>query len=417
MGSFILSIGSRCNQLAVAWWALEQSGSAALFATLIAYAGFAEVIAKPMFGWFGDQLDRKKIILICNVGGAFTSLALLLMALTNFFYSPLVCTLLVIFSIVAGIRDPIHSSILPMLVEKNQLTDAIRLKNIITSISLLLGPGLAGILISIFGVPLTLAVDFFAFIVAITMISIIKSDTAPTSRITSDSLSYYLKEWAGRTYDGFAAVVRIKTEFFLALLAMIINFSLFPFFTILLPVFVKSHLGFEPWFIGVLDSCFGLGILFGSGFIVKRFNALWNRDISVFVGIFLLGISLFSTGFFGYFHAPWAILPFMVLGGIGLMLININTSVLRSLATPQSYRNRMAAMVSFLSTSIGPMGAYAAGVFVAELGVVQTITILGGLIMTASFVVFVIPHFKTLMRLSEDGMENAYSRIYPNAFD
>jgi hypothetical protein len=44
-------LGGRCNQLAVAWWALQESGSALYFANMIACSIAAEVIAKPLLGW------------------------------------------------------------------------------------------------------------------------------------------------------------------------------------------------------------------------------------------------------------------------------------------------------------------------------------------------------------------------------
>ncbi|MFL1552216.1 hypothetical protein ACI77I_24550 [Pseudomonas sp. D47] len=45
---------------------------------------------------------------------------------------------------------------------------------------------------------------------------------------------------------------------------MLINFTLFPFFTILLPLYVKDVIQYPVTYFEVLDSCFGLGILAGS---------------------------------------------------------------------------------------------------------------------------------------------------------
>lgn len=416
LSTFILSIGSRCNQLAVAWWALEKTNSAVMFASLIACAGFAEVISKPIFAWFGDQHNRRNILFLCNLFGAILSISLLICSILDYFYTPIICVLIVFFSIISGIRDPVHSSILPMLVDKTHVMKAVKLKNIISSVSLLIGPGLAGLLISIFGVSITLTLDLVSYLIACAMISLIKKDTNPIIDLSCYSFRGYIINWAIKTYDGFIAVFKIKTEFYLSIVAMIINFSLFPFFTILLPIFVKVDLKMDPWFVGVLDTCFGFGILLGSGVVVGIINNLLTRDLSVFIGLIFLGVSLFATGLFGFLDQIWVIPLFMLMGGIGLMLINVNTSVLRSLATPQAYRNRMAAMISFFSTCIGPIGAYTSGIFVESLGTIRTIEILGVTIFLASFIIFLIPQFKILMRLSEERMENAYTRIYPDAF-
>ncbi|WP_415756656.1 hypothetical protein [Pseudomonas sp. LT1P18] len=47
--SFLLMVlGGRCNQLAVAWWDLQKTGSALYFASMIACSIAAEVLAKPV---------------------------------------------------------------------------------------------------------------------------------------------------------------------------------------------------------------------------------------------------------------------------------------------------------------------------------------------------------------------------------
>lgn len=88
----------------------------------------------------------------------------------------------------------------------------------------------------------------------------------------------------------------MKVEFYLALVAMLVNFALFPFFTILLPLYVKTVIQYPVTYLGLLDACFGLGILAGSYKIVGGLTERVPRDLCVAAGFALLGGNLWVAG-------------------------------------------------------------------------------------------------------------------------
>ncbi|MBT2371664.1 MFS transporter [Pseudomonas fluorescens] len=408
--SFLLVVlGGRCNQLAVAWWALQETGSALYFANMIACSMAAEVLARPLLGWLGDKYNKILILKLTSLGGLLTALLMVLLATTQSFNPWAVGALMMVSSAIAGVRDPLQSSIIPLFAGDDKVSLAFRTKSMMSSVSNLLGPALASALIYGFGTTLAFIADFFALLAAGVLIATIPSclgAAAPNENVPAASGFRMI-------YSGFKAIYGVKVEFYLAIIAMLVNFALFPFFTILLPLYVKNVLQYPITYLGLLDSSFGLGILAGSYKIIGWLADRVPRDLCVSAGFALLGGNLLVAGTF----SSTIIVPLAFFcGGIGLMLINIPTSAVRLLATPKSHRNRIFATVSFLSAAASPLGSFAMNSLIAGLGVALTITGLGAMVLMLSLLVFLIPDFRTFMRSRDTQLNDAYLDKYPGAF-
>ena len=408
--SFLLVVlGGRCNQLAVAWWALQETGSAVVFANMIACSIAAQVLARPLLGWLGDKYNKILILRLVSLTSVLTALLMFLLSATQLFNPWSVGALMLVSSAVAGVREPLQSSIIPLFARDDQVSLAVRTKSMLSSISNLLGPAMASALIFSFGTPLAFAVDFIAMLGAAVLIASIPLHLGASAPDEPEPTS---SGWR-MIYSGFKAVYQVKVEFYLALVAMLINFALFPFFTILLPLYVKTVIHFPITYLGLLDACFGLGILAGSYKITGWLTQRVPRDLCVAAGFALLGGNMWLAGAL----SSIVVVPLAFFcGGVGLMLINIPTSAVRLLATPKQHRNRIFATVSFLSAAASPLGSFAMNGLIANLGVTLTITSLGAMVLGLSLLVFLIPDFRTFMRTPDTQLNSAYLDKYPGAF-
>jgi MFS family permease len=409
--SFLLMVlGGRCNQLAVAWWALQETGSALYFANMIACSIAAEVLSKPLLGWLGDKYNKILIIKLASWISLITALFMVVLSATGLFNPWTVGALMMISSAIVGVRDPLQASIIPLFANDDKASLAFRTKSVMSSFSILLGPVLASGLIYGFGITFAFAADFFAILIAGSLIATIPSHIGATGEgeKTSGASGFSM------IYSGFKVVYGVKVEFYLAIIAMLINFALFPFFTILIPLYVKDVIQYPVTYIGLLDASFGLGILVGSYKIIGWLSDRVPRDMCVSAGFALLGCNLLVVGTVSSsFIVPVA----FFCGGVGLMLINIPTSAVRLLATPKLHRNRVFATVSFLSAAASPLGSFAMNTLIAYLGVELTITLLGVMVLLLSLLVFLVPDFKTFMRSQDTQLNDAYLEKYPEAFE
>ncbi|WP_277964368.1 MFS transporter [Pseudomonas sp. RIT-To-2] len=408
--SFLLMVlGGRFSQLAVAWWALQETGSAIFFANIITCSITAEVIAKPMLGWLGDKYNKIVIIKIASLISLLTTAAMFALSATANFNPWTVGLLMTINSAVVGLRVPLQASVISLFADNEKVTLAFQTKNMMSSLSTLLGPAIASGLIYMLGVTGAFAADFIVVIIASLLIFGIPSNIGDTCE---DSVVTKISGF-NMIYSGFKVVCGVKVEFYLALVAMLINFALFPFFTILLPLYVKEVVHGPVTYIGLLDSSFGLGILVGSYKVVGWLSTRVPRDICVSAGFSLLGINILVVGI-GIWPLTLPVAFFC--GGIGLMLINIPTSAVRLLATPKSHRNRIFAIVAFLSAAASPIGSSLINFLVSNFGVASSVTILGTMVLATSLLVLLIPDFKLFMRAKDANLKDAYFTRYPSAF-
>lgn len=406
---FLVVLGGRCNQLALAWWALQETGSALYFANMVACAIAAEVLAKPLLGWLGDRYNKMLVLKLASVFSALTALAMLGLSAMGSFNPWTVGALMMLSSAIVGVRDPLQASIIPLFADDDKVSLAFRSKSVMSSFSNLLGPIVASGLIYTLGVTLALATDFLAIVLAATLIATIPTHTGNRHADEEAPVASGFR----MIRAGFKVVYGVKVEFYLALIAMLVNFALFPFFTILLPLYVKTVIEYPVTYIGLLDSSFGLGILLGSYSIIGRLSARIPRDRCVSAGFALLGCNLLIVGTVA---SPVIVTLAFFCGGVGLMLINIPTSAVRLLATPKAYRNRIFATVAFLSAAASPLGSFAMSDLIATLGVTATITLLGALVLLLSLLVCLVPDFKRFMRTQDTQLNDAYRARYPEAF-
>ena len=406
---FLMILGGRCNQLAVAWWALQETGSALYFASLVAISIATEVLAKPLLGWLGDKYNKILIIKLASSISLLTALLMVALSAIGSFNPWTVGALMMISGAIVGVRDPLQASIIPLFADEDKVSLALRSKSVMSSLSNLLGPALASGLIYGFGTTFAFAAEFISILVAGVLIATIPNYIGTTDQGEKASgLSGF-----SMIYSGFKVIYGVKVEFYLAIIAMMINFALFPFFTILLPLYVKDVIQFPVTYIGLLDSCFGLGILAGSYKIIGWLSDRIPRDMCVSTGFALLGCNLVVVGTVSSaFMVPAA----FFFGGVGLMLINIPTSAVRLLATPKLHRNRTFATVSFLSAAASPLGSFAMNPLIDRWGVLTTITLLGVMVLLLSMLVFLVPDFRTFMRSQDTQLNNAYLDKYPKAF-
>ena len=406
---FLMVLGGRCNQLAVAWWVLQETGSALYFANMIACSIAAEVLARPLLGWMGDKYNKIRIIKLASWLSLTTALLMLMLSATGAFNPWTVGALMMLSSAIVGVRDPLQASIIPLFASDDKVSLAFRSKSVMSSLSMLLGPALASGLIYGFGITFALAADFFAILVAGLLIATIPSPIGAPD----DSANPATANGFSMIYSGFKVVYGVKVEFYLALIAMLINFALYPFFTLLIPLYVKDVIQYPVTYIGLLDASFGLGILLGSYKIIGWLSGLIPRDMCVSAGFALLGCNLLV---FGTVTSSVIVTVAFFCGGVGLMLINIPTSSVRLLATPKSHRNRVFATVAFLSAAASPLGSFAMSTFIGQLGVAITITLLGAMVLLLSLLVLLIPDFKRFMRSQDTQLNDAYLDKYPAAF-
>lgn len=420
IAAFLNAVGARCGQFAVAWWVLGKTGDPIAFSAFVAVASLADVLSRALFGWLGDQYDRHRLLVGCYATSAVMTLMLAILSGLDLYQPLVIGVCLAVSGMSIGVRDPLQLSLTPSLVPPERLSDAVRLRSLVGSSSALMGPLAAGILLGSSGVLGTLWLNALAGLAALVLITRVDAPArifTPRSRQVS-----YLVDGYQRTRDGFMALYGVKPEWRLSVLGFVVNFSLYPLFAVLFPVPINRNFPDDLWLIAVTEGAFAVGLLVGGLAWVTRANVRWGRPRVVFGGFVLLGFAILGCGVFTRFphcHPGWfafATVPLLFMGGVGLVMVTVNTSTIRMLATPHNYRNRIASAASFVSGMVIPFGAFVGGTFAGILGVSYAMAIMGMIILLATAMSMFSPPLMQVLALTDGQLKDIYKDMYPDAF-
>jgi MFS family permease len=382
-----------------------------VFAAILAASTAAEVYAKPFLGALGDYFPRLRLVAWTQGVAVVLSMLVLMLSLRDGFNATHLTVLLVGAAICAAIRDPVGASLIPSLVRPDQITAAVARRSGINSSMMLAAPVLAAAVVAAAGI--SVAISLACVATAASCLLFVVCDRRAKLESGAVSLQEFLGSWASRTWGGFVAVHRTRAEFQLALVAAVVNVVMFPFFTVVVPVWVKLQLNGPATYIGIFDGAFGAGLVVGSLGIVGWVSRKLGRFRAVFIGFAWLGVALFSLSWIDSFAVCTAIGATM---GTAFVLINVNTGAVRSAATPADYRSRMNAIVTFLSTVVNPMGVWLAGLALTAWGVPTVLAVGGAVALAMAPVVAMLRASRRALSLRDEELPGYYKKTYPHAF-
>jgi len=415
IAGLLTSVGTRSGQLAVAWWVLGESGNPAVFAGFIALGTAGEVAARGMLGWFGDRYQRLPLLRVCYLVSLSCAGLLTALAVSGAYWPSAIAVSLVVIGICNGVREPLQMSLIRDFLPPDLVAVGVRRRAAVNSSSALLGPAIGGVLITLVGHRGTLVANVIGVAVGLLLLTMVVNRSEPAQPQGSESW------WTGTT-RGLRALFAVTPERHLALMTLVVNFALYPMFSVLVPTIVHGGFAAEGWLIGLLEGAFAAGLLLGSLGLVARVAGRYGRDRAVMVGFVLVGASMIATGLCAYAGDMARTLLISVgpvslaLGGIGLTMVTINTGTLRSLASPQAFRNRLAAGAFFISGLAIPLGTLSSGAMSKIASEEAAMVVLGLLVLLAAAIGMRSHALVEALRLPDEEMVGAYQRRYPDAF-
>src|SRR5512133_3280466 len=159
LGNFVSGLGTQAALVALPYQLYIQTGSAFLTGLLGAVELVPLVTMALLGGAIADRADRRRVLLLDQIALVACSAALAVLAFAG---SPPVGVLYVLGGLLAGfgaLQNVTRSAILPNLVEPARLRSAIALSFGLYQLTMVIGPGIGGVLIGVFGVGTAYAVD------------------------------------------------------------------------------------------------------------------------------------------------------------------------------------------------------------------------------------------------------------------
>ena len=365
IGKGISLLGDQFYLIALPWLVLSLTGNPLVVGTVLATVGIPRALFMLVGGALTDRFTPRKLMINSNLARMILTSLLAAMVLTNSIQLWMLYISALLFGLVDAFFFPAQTSIVPKLLDKEQLQAGNTLIQGTAQLSLFVGPLLAGSIISLFdggasqsisGVALAFALDSLSFIASIAALSLMQIENGKADEVkTSGGVLGSIR--AGLLYVWKDATLRIVFP-----ITMGLNILINGPFAVGIPVISRTRFPEGAAAFGLILSLFGGGALLGillAGVLPKLPKKLLGTvSLSVIsmmgVGLAIIGLS--ST----MYVATTAALGMGIANGYA----NINLITwLQQKVTPEMM-GRVMSLVMFAAVGLNPISNALAGALI-----------------------------------------------------
>ena len=363
-GMLISLIGTWVQTIALSWLVFDLTKSS----FLLGLVGFLGSIPMFLFSLLGgvaaDRFNKRNILLATQ--NIFMILAFILAMLTQFKIITVNQIMVIAFlnGLVMAFDGPTRQSMVVELVGKNYLLNAIALNSAAFNSARIIGPAIAGILISVIGSSGCFYINGISFIAVIIALLLIKDHSA-VKRSSHTS-------WDKDLFEGLRFI--LGHEVILALIIMVGMTSLFGIsYVILMPVFAQNvlHIGAKGF--GMLMYSAGLGALLAALFLARMGEAK-NTGKYIILSSIIFSLSLILFSLAKIYILCLSLL--VIIGFTSVTAISLINNALQNIVADE-FRGRVMSAFMFTFAGVMPFGNLIAGSLAQFLGVSLTIMISG----------------------------------------
>lgn len=346
------------NDVAAAWQMTSLTTSPTLIALVQSASSLPVFLLGLPSGALADIVDRRRYFMVTQFWIATTAAVLFGFVLAGHLTPYILLVLVFANGIGLAMRWPVYAAILPEVVPRSQLGEALALNAVAVNTSRVIGPLLAGIIIATAGTEYVFALNFAVSICAGIVLLRWKRETTPSVLPGERFLGamrlgfQYVRESRGMKN----AMVRIAS-FFLHSTA----------FFALLPLVAKRFGGGGAQIYTLLLASMGLGAILMATQL-PRLRVRWNRDQVATGGS---AVTAFAIVALAFSPSPWTAAPAMFVAGSAWILVANSITIAAQMSLPDWVRARGMSIYQMSIMGATAFGAYIWG-HLAELTSVPT---------------------------------------------
>ena len=347
IGACTSSIGTWMQIVAQGWLIYRLSHSAFLLAADQFLGGIPIFLFSLIGGVVADRVERRKILLGSQYVQMATAGLLTILVATDLVHVWHILCLSFISGLAQAFGGPAYSALIPTLVDKDDMPNAIALNSIQFNVAVMIGPALAGQALAKLGEKWCFGLNALSFLAPIISLSIISTRFLPLK--TTETMFASLKQ-------GIQFARKQSSMEALILLAFCMTSLAMPMRTYI-PVFVKDIFHRGPETYGNLLALMGLGSILGSLTIAGAGN-MKRKGLIALGALICLGAGISAFAFSKSLPFSGAIL---VLVGASMMAVFATVNSLVQLITTNEMRGRVMSVYNFAFRGGMPMGNLLSG--------------------------------------------------------
>ena len=299
LGQIISLFGSSIQRFALSLYLLDLTGSASIFATILAISMIPVVLMSPIAGILADRGDKKKLMVSLDILSAILLIFYSVIVLNGQDSAWMIAMVMVILSAISTIYQPVVNTCIPIVVKDDQLVRANAIIQQVSSLSNFLGPILAGMLYGFFGITGVITLNMVSFLFSAILELFLDIPHQKSEEKQSFKTVFVTDMKESYRY------LRYKNPivFRMLLFSGFYNLFLVPVFSVAAPYLIKVTFGLSSQVYGIAEGIIALGMIIGgliitakpTKFHIKRVHhLLYFTSISMV----MMGISvyLFQNG-------------------------------------------------------------------------------------------------------------------------
>lgn len=382
LGQNISKLGTTLYDIALMWYMYKKTGSSIALGLSVLCFTVPSVLIAPLAGVFADRFDKKKIIINTDILSGIIMLVFSYFIFVDKYPIYILYIFMILSSMVTAVFNPAISSSIPVIVKEEDLKDANTLNQMSSQITNILGPVLAGILISFMNIGLLFCINGLSFLICAITESFIVIPKVIIETSTNGIGSQFK--------EGLKYIASDKPLLYLVMAGgVIINFFLAPL-SIYETILSTKILNVGSTGYGMMNSAISAGALLGALLIMANiFNDKYKMTV---IGLCIEGIAVAFLGLVPNYYV--ALLSEAILG-VGVAMASVGISTLYQTLIPKDKMGRVMALVSTLCSVSVPLGTLLGSIIIAYMPLNIILIISGVFILVTGFLLIPLLRIKT----------------------
>ncbi|UZF45259.1 MFS transporter [Rhodococcus rhodochrous] len=340
-GQAVSLIGTWMQTVAQSWLVLQLTGSATAIGIVLALQTVPMLLLGPYGGVVADRSDKRRLMIGLQTLMGVQALILGLLVVTDTVALWHVYVLAVALGLNQCFENPARQSFMLELVGPEDLRNAVSLQSVLASCSRMIGPAVAGLVITAGGLGVCFLLNAASFVAVVT--SLLRLDVSRLQRSPAAARA------KGQLREGFA-YVRSTSDLAVPLLMMALVGCLAFEFQVVLPVLADHTFAAGAGAYGFLTAAMGAGSVVG-GLAVATWGRTGTRPLILTSLAFGIAMAVAAAAP----NLTTLIVLMVIVGALSVTFTSTTNSSLQLAAAPMM-RGRVMALwsVAFLgSTAIG----------------------------------------------------------------
>jgi MFS family permease len=336
---------------------------------MLGLTGFMSQAPMLLLGLLGgvvaDRKPRKGILLLTQSLSALQALVLAALAFAGVIEVWHVLVLAAVLGTINAFDMPARQSFLSETVDRSAIGNAVALNSFSVNASRMVGPALAGVLLSVWGEGVCFLLNALSFLAVIYSLVLIRPPARPKRPAGSRHPFALVRE--GLAYA--ASRSEISRPLLATALLSVVGMP----YAVLMPVFAREVLHGGPRSLGLLMGAVGLGAVFGALALARR-ESVRGMFSTVGKAMAGFGVCLFLFSLSRNFALSLGILAF---AGFAMITTLAGTNTLLQSLTSEAMLGRVMSLRGVMFIGLTPLGNLAAGAGAQRFGAPAAVTVGG----------------------------------------